>query len=115
MAAYRQRDVQNPHFQVPFKIGGINGGAFVNEQDSVDDIVDCIKVIIAFPIGSRQDAPSFGIPDLLFRPITEQKIAQVKAAVVRWEDRAMIDVDGAPLLTDELVTKIIVKVGSSDA
>lgn len=115
MTTYRQRDVQTPHFQTPFRIGGINGGAFINEQDSVDDIVDCVKTILAFPIGSRQDAPSFGIPDLVFTPITNQKITQVKNAILRWEGRAPIDVDGAPVVTDELIERIMIKVGVSDA
>ncbi len=33
MAATRQIDVQNPHFSLPFRFGGINGAAFVNEQE----------------------------------------------------------------------------------
>lgn len=115
MTSFRQREVQNPHFQLPFRLGAVNGGAFVNEQDSVDDVIDCIKAIIAFPIGSRQDLPTFGSPDLLFRKVTNQAISQMQQAIVRWENRAAIVVDGQPIVTDELIQKIMIKVGTADA
>lgn len=114
MASYRQQDVRNPHFQLPFRFGGINGGAFVNEQDSTDDIIDCIKAIIAFPIGSRQDLPTFGVPDLLFKRVDDQVISQVQLAIARWEVRAAITVDGEQVITDELIQRLIMKVGTTD-
>jgi len=114
MPAYRQKDVANPHFQLPFRIGGMNGGAFVNEQDSIDDIVDCIKAVIAFPIGSRQDSPTFGVPDLLFRQVNTQLASQVQIAILRCEPRGSLEVDGEPILSDEFIQKLIIKVGASD-
>jgi hypothetical protein len=110
----RQQDVQNPHFQLPFRFGGINGGAFMNEQDSGEDIVDCVKAIIGFPVEAREDMPEFGIPDLLFRQSREVIIGQVRAALDRWEERAVIDVDGDFSLTDAALWDLLIQAGVSE-
>jgi phage baseplate assembly protein W len=107
----RQQWVQNPHFSIPFRFGGINGGAYMNEQDSGDDIVDCIKAIIAWPIGVRDDLPDFGIPDLPFQDTFDNVIDQVRNAVIQWEDRAAIDAEGEFSLTDEMLWNIMVSAG----
>jgi phage baseplate assembly protein W len=113
MTEFRQRDVETPHFALPFRLGGINGGAIVNEQDSDSDITDCIKTIIAFPIGSREELPQFGIPDLLFREITTDTVSDVRDAVARWETR--VDLEGEDLPTfDEMVKSILLKARGSD-
>lgn len=107
----RQQDIQNPHFSVPFRFGGVNGGAFMNGQDTGDDIIDCVKAIIAYNIGDRQDLPEFGIPELLFQVYDEVTIDQVRTAVMEWEERAVIDVDGAVNLTDDMILNILVSAG----
>lgn len=111
MPAYRQQDVQNPHFQLPMKFGGANGGALVNEQDTGEDIVDCIKAIVAFTIGDREDMPEFGIPDILFRQFDEVIIGQVRQAIEEWEERAAIDVDGGFDITDAQIWNLLVRAG----
>lgn len=113
MSDFRQHDVRIPHFSVPLRFGGVNKGAFVNEQDTGDDIVDCIKAIIAFPIGTRHDNPDFGIPDLVFRQMSDVTIGQVRAAIELWEDRAALDIDGSPNVTDDMIWDLLVKAGVS--
>jgi hypothetical protein len=46
-----------------------NAGAFVNEQDSLDDIADCVVAILNTHLGWRDEVPEFGIPDLTFRRV----------------------------------------------
>ena len=88
MTEYRQADIETPHFSLPFRFGGINGGVVLNEQDSENDIVDCIKCIIAYPEGSRADEPEFGIPDLLFKQRSSDSLALLQEAILAWEPRS---------------------------
>jgi phage baseplate assembly protein W len=111
MAKFRQHDVTTPHFALPFRFGGINGGAFINEQDSGDDIVDCVRAIVAFPVGSRADMPEFGIREIVFAEYNEAIVQQVRRAIEEWEDRAVFDVDSELSLDDELIWDIIVETG----
>lgn len=62
----------------------------MNEQDSDADIVDCIKAILAYPIGSREDLPPFGRPDIVFTETSTEISNALRAAVARWEPRAEI-------------------------
>ena len=114
MASFRQNDVRNPHFQLPMRFGGINGGAYMNEQDSGEDIVDCVKAIIAFPVETREDMPEFGIPDLLFQNYSPLVVAQVRAAIEQWEARAVFDVDSDFNLTDPAIWGLLISAGVSD-
>lgn len=70
----RQSDVITPHFAQPFQFGGINGGALTNEQDTSDDVATCVKNIIIYPLGFRDDFPDFGVPEMVFRMITTAPI-----------------------------------------
>lgn len=83
-----QKEVVIPHFSLPFRFGGLNGGAIANDQDTEDDIVDCVKVIIAYPIGSREDLPEFGIPDLVFKQSSKVNASALHSAVQLWEPRS---------------------------
>jgi len=88
MAQIRQREIQTPHFQFPFKFGGVNGGARVTEQDTEDDVVGCCKVIIAYPVGSREDLPIFGCPDLVFKERSTTTLTLIESALLQWEPRS---------------------------
>jgi phage baseplate assembly protein W len=74
-----------PHFALPFRF--VDGRAVVNEQDSYEDVRDCVRAIVSFPQGSRIELPEFGIPDQTFRE-NGVDAASVRAAVQRWEPRA---------------------------
>jgi phage baseplate assembly protein W len=112
----RQQDVTVPHFKIPFQLGGRGGGAFVNEQNSAEDVMDCIKLIISFPIGSRQDSPTFGVPDVPFQVRTTVVPQQIKDAVARWEERISLNAKGEDaIVTDAMLTQMILQTGLSDA
>jgi phage baseplate assembly protein W len=110
MANISQKDVLNPHFRLPLQFGGINGGAIVNEQDDSDDVMDCVRAIVAFPVGARVDNPEFGIPDLLFKEYDQSAVDQVRAAIDEWEDRVSVDVESSIPVTDQLIWNLLVKV-----
>lgn len=102
MTRFSQRDVRTPHFAIPFTLGGINGGALVNEQDSEEELTDAIKTIVAYPVGTRPDEPDFGVPDLPFRQANDQTAAQVQAAINTWEPRVDASVAEVRTLLDQM-------------
>ena len=80
-----------PHFAYPFAFQNVNGQvqAAVVEQDSIEEILACVNAIVACPIGTRDELPGFGVPDVLFAqaPLNPSTVVQ---AIVRWEPRARI-------------------------
>lgn len=77
--------VRVPHFSLPFRIVG--AAAAVSEQDSVEEIVDCVQAIARCPQGHRVELPDFGVPDQTFRQ-GGADTTLVQAALARWEPRA---------------------------
>ncbi|HEY7415883.1 MAG TPA: hypothetical protein VH593_11870 [Ktedonobacteraceae bacterium] len=103
MTDTRQIDVVTPHFRVPFSFGGLNGGAFVNDQDSFEDLHDCMLAIVAFPVGSRQELPEFGSPDYSFIRDTTAVPTQLRSAIAQWEPRPNATVDGQQIISDDMI------------
>ena len=108
----RQFEVLTPHFSLPLRFGGVNGGAMVNEQDTADDILDCVRAILYWPVGQRDDMPDFGLQDLAFKQVSDESLsAQIKAALQTWEPRIQHNVDERTNFeVDELVRNFIVTV-----
>lgn len=77
-----------PHLALPLRMDR-HGFAQV-EQDTVDDVVQCVGVIVRTPVGAREVLPEFGIPDMTFDAAT---IADLEDAVGLWEPRAVVDAD----------------------
>lgn len=111
MAEYSQGEVTTPHMRLPLKFGGMNGGAVVNEQDTSEDIIDCVKAIFAYQTGTRWDMPEFGIPDMLFSMEYNPPLSAVRDALSRLEVRAAIDVTGENVLSDDYLRKLLIEVG----
>lgn len=90
-----------PHFAYPFRY--VNGSAVVNEQDSTDDIADCVFAICATNPGDRIELPDFGITDPTFQqePIGTAVLQQ---QIEEWEHRAQILISAAPDQYDLSVT-----------
>jgi hypothetical protein len=57
--------VETPHFDFPFNLSA--RGADVVEQDTVDDVGNCVVAILNTHITTRDFVPEFGIPDISFR------------------------------------------------
>jgi phage baseplate assembly protein W len=90
-----------PHSALPFRIE--NGRVAEVEQDSVEEIEGCVEAILRTFVGTRIDAPDFGVPDESFVQQTPNPSAEVYiAAIEQAEPRARV-LGSARL--EELVTK----------
>lgn len=75
-------DMTTPHLRVPLRIH--NGVLDVVEQDSIEEVEQCVEAIVRTPVGSYELEPELGISDPTFSP----DISDIKASVDEWEPRA---------------------------
>lgn len=96
-----------PHFSLPFRI--VAGTAAVTEQDTLEEIADCVEAIIRTPAGTRLELPEFGIPDQSFS-LNGADPAPIVTAVQQWEPRAVTaaEADNESLL--DFITQITLNV-----
>lgn len=82
-----------PRFALPLRYK--NGSALVNEQDSIDDIADCVYAVCSTHPGDRQELPDFGLTDPTFdqEPLP---VATMQIQIEQWEPRATILINSAP-------------------
>lgn len=101
--------VETPHFDVPLRLQGSSFA--VVEQDTIEDVADCVTVIVSTPIGWRDEAPTFGIPDLAFvrQPLDAQELAR---EIGSQEPRAQLIIDERPDQYDELIDRINIGVST---
>ena len=78
-------EVITPKLKVPFNING--SSADVVEQDSVEEVVQCVTAIINTPVGFREDQPEYGMEDPTFLE-GGVDAEDIEAIVGEWEDRA---------------------------
>jgi len=94
-------------------LAGKNGlmvaGATTNEQDSFEDISDCVEAIVRTPLGFRSDVLTFGFPqvELTTQPVLNATIAEL---VAEQETRAQIVMSEKPDAFDPLIDRIRVEV-----
>lgn len=103
--------VVTPHFNFPFAFAG--SSVSVVEQDTLDDIVNCVTVALLTHVGYRPEAPLFGTPDFTFlkQPIGRDYILQILQAQ---EPRAALAIQESPDIFDELIDRILVEIGSKE-
>lgn len=97
---------QVPHLRVPFVV--VNGSASVVEQDTLDEVVQCVQVLLGTPEGTREELPSYGIPDLAFA--TGLDLLGVRHALETWEPRAVSLLEEQIGHDDELLRQLVVTV-----
>ncbi len=70
-----------PHFDLPFRFryDGAGGSAVCVEEGQIDDLANVAFLMVATPLGYRDEAIDFGIPDLVFRklPVMASTIQQL--------------------------------------
>lgn len=98
-----------PHFALPFRRSGPY--AVVVEQDSPDDVVQCVRAIIDTPIGFRELAPDYGIRDQTFNE-NGVDIEEVATAVEQHEPRADAIFDRHLDTEDDLIEYLSIALGS---
>jgi len=75
------------HFVIPFQYDA-TGAAAVVEQDTIGELSQCVRVLLSTPLGTRIEQFDYGIPDVTFTS-ESRVIAQIQAALARWEPRAI--------------------------
>lgn len=76
-----------PRLKLPITV---TDGRFATvEQDSVDEVAQCVYVVLSYEEGSRPELPDFGIESQLF---LQGGVSQdeIRAAVEEWEPRAEV-------------------------
>ena len=81
-----------PHFSVPLTLLS-NGQFAVNDQDSIDDLAQCVAACLATPVGSRMEVPDYGTDRAEF---VGPNPASIVAAVKEWDPRVDLDVTVVP-------------------
>jgi len=100
---------ETPHFNLPFKLASL--GAKVVEQGELEDIANCVLVIVSTHVGERDLAPDLGVPDPTFRliPIGADRIASV---IGEQEPRASLVVTESIDQRDALLDIINIKIST---
>lgn len=91
-----------PHLKIPFAIGS-DGSAATVKQDSEEEIVQSVAMLVGTRTGTRLMVPTYGIPDPTFgglSPVT------VQVAAGRWEKRARVSVAATPGNTEQVLVEV---------
>lgn len=94
-----------PHFSLPFRVE--RGQVAVTEQDSAEEIADCVEAVLRYRPGERDDEPEFGTPDQAFKTVVGPEL---EAAVAEWEPRAEVDIDEERDVIDETIRRVSLEV-----
>jgi phage baseplate assembly protein W len=76
-----------PHFSLPFRFATPN--VATSEQDSIEEISDCVLAVLLCPLGYRVELPDFGLVDLTFST-PHVDVGEIRDAVELWEPRAAV-------------------------
>jgi len=91
-----------PHFSLPFRFGS---SAAVTEQDSIEEIADCVLATMLCPLGFRVELPSYGVADPTFSsPLVD--VEELREVVARWEPRSELTVAGGLDDLDALIQRV---------
>lgn len=93
-----------PQFVWPFRLE--NNDFATAEQDSTEDVVSCVAVVLLHHPGDRELLPKFGTTDLTFQtqPID---VGQIIAAVDTWEPRAAQVLSQMADSLDPLIVQVV--------
>jgi hypothetical protein len=100
-------NVAIPHFSYPFRFA--SPSAAVSEQDSLDEIADCVLSVLLCPSGFRVELPTFGLVDPTFA-VPSPDLDQIRDVVDAWEPRAAAVLSEYPDLIDELIAHVEIDV-----
>lgn len=94
--------VEIPHLALPLRYVG--GRPVVNEQDSLDDVADCVEAALRTRPGQRLHHAVYGTPDLVF--VTQPlDVDDLVAHVTAFEPRAHIVAETAPDRLDTAIAR----------
>lgn len=98
-----------PHFDLPFRFVG--GSAAVVEQDSIDDVINCVEAAVRTQRGERKEIPTFGVYEMTFQdqPVDTRSFS---AQIVEHEPRATLLFEQNPHEFDAIVADVRMTVSS---
>lgn len=110
----RASQVDVPHLAFPMVLASDGKSFGVEEQDTSQEIVDCVEVILHTPQGRHPSLPDFGRPDLTFRQIGPDglPLADVERMVETYEPRVDTLLTDAPDEFDQAVRNVAVEQGA---
>lgn len=100
-----------PHLSFPFRFGP-GGHAVELEQDTEDEIVNCVQLILACEVGSLVDQSDFGITDPTFSVTPNLLLLQHQ--IESWEPRATLDLSSDLDPSDFTIQDIEISVKAGD-
>jgi phage baseplate assembly protein W len=95
-----------PHFGYPFRFKG--GQAVVVEQDSPEDVENCVLAILKTRQGTRLDVPGFGVRELEFVK-DSVRLKYIQDALNSWEPRAEYDITSQPDKLERMLARVTVQ------
>lgn len=97
-----------PHFSFPLRLAA-DGGLATVEQDTIDDVAQCVRVLVDTAVGERVELPAYGIEDPSFTEGIDRD--EIRRAVDEWEPRAALMIESEPDQYDEMIENVIMDVG----
>lgn len=101
-----------PHFAYPFRFG-VGGHAATVDQDELDDIRNCVMILLRTEVGSRLDLPEYGVPQQFLKE-NGINVNGVLSAINRWEPRAQVAMSVSEI-KDLIQYATVTVAGSTDA
>lgn len=80
-------DVDIPKLKIPFSID-VTRQVAVLEQDSLDEIAQCVYVLLSTEIDSRIEMPDYGLPSQAFKK-NGVDTEEIRETVGAWEPRVL--------------------------
>lgn len=83
-------ELEVPVMQWPFRMAGVNQSEIAMvEQDSPEEVAECVAMVFSVEQGSLVDEPRLGLPDPSFRVggVSESTLI---ATAQRWEPQALL-------------------------
>jgi phage baseplate assembly protein W len=104
--------IDTPKLSFPFRLHANGASAVVVEQDSDDEILDCVEVLLSTEKGSREEAPAYGVEDQSFLEGGANQ-DQILTAISKWEPRAERTLEADQIISS--IQRVRVKVIARDA
>lgn len=104
--------IDTPKLSFPFRLQASGLRAVVVEQDSDDEIFDCLEVLLSTEKGSREEAPAYGIEDQSFLEGGANQ-DQILTAIAKWEPRAERTLEADQIIA--FIQRVRVRVMARDA
>jgi phage baseplate assembly protein W len=105
--------VSIPHFKIPLQLDPVTGRFAVVEQDTEEDVQQCVVALLRTEVGDRLELSEYGIPSTVFEETIDQ--GGIMAAIERWEPRATTSLTERPNPEDDLQRLINVTMGLKEA